>query len=334
MLRVVTLKDVHVLSSDLRELGNESDFDMTVEPPSGDDGDNNPSGDDNNPSGDDNNPSGDDNNPPGDDNNPPVDDNNPPGDDNNPSGDADNNPSGDADGNNPSGNDDAGDNNPPGNEGEKKAVISDPYECDFNDLTSEEEDDFRQRVHVVQQDSKPWLNSQEGQQYYGQVNLLLSDPPWGVLNTEDGLRADDKLYHSDIPGFCDHTAKLLTANGTALIRTSIQEWMLWAKALEAAHLHVEKVPIIMVKHPTSCAYVQTRWRGRTSSAFFYVVAHKSARDFIWTRPKSGFIPANIYPPSSNVIIGIVPPRKRDRLLDHNGNVIRPQVCECVYSMTL
>ena len=275
-----------------------------------------------------------------------YDDPDPPGDGKDPlPGDADSkNPPGD-DGNNPSGDDGGGPsgNNPPDdvggdlpdddedtdNDKGKKCVISDPVEYDFV-LTDDEEIDFRQRVEAVAENSKAWLDTVDGRSYYGHVNLLFTDPPWGVLYDKDGLRSDDQLFHSDIPRYSDHISKLLTPDGTVLVRTSIQDWMLWADALDKAHLSVEKVPIVMVKHPNACAYVQARWTGRTSSCFFYVVAHKSARNYVWTRPKSGFIPANIYPPCSNVIIGIMPPKKKDRLLDHNGEPIRPQVCVSVF----
>ena len=95
--------------------------------------------------------------------------------------------------------------------------------------------------------------------------------------------------------------------------------------LKDAHFTVEKVPLVVCKTPSACAQVQTRWVGRTSSAFHYVVANKSSRNYTWNREPSGFLPGNIYPPYSNVLTGIKPPAKKHRLKGSKDEVLRPQV---------
>ena len=150
------------------------------------------------------------------------------------------------------------------------------------------------------------------------------DPPWSVLKKGGGARADDRLYKSDIPAICDYIAKVLTENGSALIRTTVQDWNLWADALETAHLSVETKPLIAAKDPSRCAHTQGRWLGRTTCYSMYMVAHKSST-YVWNREASGFLPKNHYGPSAAIMTGVAPPKKKERLLDHKGEVWRPQV---------
>ena len=213
-----------------------------------------------------------------------------------------------------------------------KKAMSEPYTCNFGVLSDEEQNDLDQRVTIYVEDVKDWIDSDHGQSYHGQVDLILTDPPWGVLYDTKGdrLRSDIKLYRSDIPRICDYVARALTNSGTVLLRTSIQEWHVWAEAFTKSHLTVEKVPLVVAKHPSACAQVQTRWQGRTSSCFFYVIAHKKSKDFFWQREKSGFLVRNMYGHAANLMTGINPPRKSERLKDHKNAVIRPQVSESLF----
>jgi hypothetical protein len=83
--------------------------------------------------------------------------------------------------------------------------------------------------------------------------------------------------------------------------------------------------MVVCKTAARCAQSQSRFMTRTSSAFFYVVAHKTANKFHWNKTPSGFLHANVYPPASSVITGIAPPRKASRLCDFDNAVLRPQV---------
>ena len=211
------------------------------------------------------------------------------------------------------------------------ADMTTPWECDFTILGEEEEDDLLQRATVIGKDTATWIRSEEAESYRSQVDLFFFDPPWGVLFGTDGLRPDDQLFQSDIGIICDFIGKAIKDTGTVLIRTDIQNYHLWYDKLNEAHFTVEKVPLVVCKAPSNCAQVQTRWVGRTSSAFHYVVAHKNARNYTWNRTASGFLPGNIYAPNSNVITGIKPPGKKQRLKNANNEVLRPQVSAVTHS---
>lgn len=220
---------------------------------------------------------------------------------------------------------------------EKKAErveedMSTPWECDFTFLDEDQEEDLLQRATVICTDTAQWIRTEEADSYRSNVDLFFFDPPWGVLFTgNQGLREDDQLYKSDIPAICDYLAKAINETGTVLIRTDIQTYHVWHDSLKAAHFTVEKVPLVVCKAPSACAQVQTRWVGRTSSAFHYVVAHKQASKYTWNREPSGFLLDNIYAPNSNVITGIKPPRQKQRLKDAKNEVLRPQVSAVTHS---
>jgi hypothetical protein len=144
----------------------------------------------------------------------------------------------------------------------------------------------------------------------------------------------------------DYVAKAITEEGTVLIRTSIQEWLIWYDACKKAHLvcetrcdlneqyvciyvcvlqKPESVPLVVAKDPNKCAQAQARWCGRTSSCYFYVVAHNHSKKFYWDRTPSGFMLRNWWKPSCNIISGISPATKSQRLKKSTGQIFRLQV---------
>ena len=205
------------------------------------------------------------------------------------------------------------------------------YQIDLTDLDEEEEEDLKERCRIYTADCKQWVTSEESEQYHGQVDLFFTDPPWSVLKSKIGsLRSDDRLFKSDIPVLCDFMGKSLRQEGTILIRTTVQDWMLWQEALTKAHLSVESRPLIVGKLPSKCAQSQSRWMGRTAAYTVYLVAHKKPREYFWDRTSSGFIPENIYKPYSSMYTGISPPSKKERLLDQDGTAYRVQVMVVIH----
>ena len=68
--------------------------------------------------------------------------------------------------------------------------------------------------------------------------------------------------------------------------------------------------------------------------FFYMVAHKHATKYTWNKTASGFLPRNMYRPYCSVMTGIVPPKSKHRLLDFEGQVLRPQEMDMCEAMEL
>ena len=208
----------------------------------------------------------------------------------------------------------------------KGVVPGQPYEMDLR-LSEDEKEDFATRCHVVDADCKQWLGTEDGIRFHEKVDLVFTDPPWSVLQQQHGsdLRDDDRLYSTDIPFLCDYFAKCLSSTGTVLVRMPVQDWSLWAEAMEKAHLIVEKQPLVVAKDPSRCAQSQTRWQGRTACYSMYMVAHKNAQRYVWTRSPSGFLPRNHYGSSAALLTGVRPPTSKERLLDHKKRPYRPQV---------
>jgi len=212
------------------------------------------------------------------------------------------------------------------NEDSPAAVVpTEPYPLGAP-LDSIEVSDFKERCDIHTADCKQWIKGDDAAEYTNGINLVFMDPPWSVLSAKSGsLRADDRLYESDIPAICDYIGKCLVKEGTALVRMKVQDWNVWEDAMKRAHLKVEAKPLIVAKDPSRCAQVQGRWKGRTACYSVYMVAHAQNRGYGWNRSASGFLPRNQYGPSAAMINGVSPPKRKDRLLDHNGDHFRPQV---------
>ena len=218
----------------------------------------------------------------------------------------------------------------------ESVVPGEPYQMDLR-LSAAEQDDFDQRCHIVTDDCKTWLATEAGCRYHDKVDLVFTDPPWSVLQQNGSNRDDDRLYSTDIPHLCDYFAKCLSNTGTVLVRMPVQDWTLWANAMENAHLIVEKQPLVVAKDPTRCAQAQARWHGRTSCYSMYMVAHKKSQKYFWDRTPSGFLPRNHYGSSAALLTGVRPPTSKERLLDHKKNAFRPQVTaahSCVRMFTV
>lgn len=73
------------------------------------------------------------------------------------------------------------------------------------------------------------------------------------------------------------------------------------------HYHVqtvEKAPLVVAKDPSRCGQTQSGWAQRTSSCYFYIVAHKNsgAGKFYWNKTASRFLVKNLYPVTSSVCV--------------------------------
>jgi hypothetical protein len=78
---------------------------------------------------------------------------------------------------------------------------------------------------------------------------------------------------------------------------------------------VEKNPLIVVKSVSRAGSTQARWNAMTTSAYYYVVAHrKGDMDWYYEKTPLGALD-NEYPGSCNTMLGIKPPIRSAKLED-------------------
>lgn len=143
---------------------------------------------------------------------------------------------------------------------------------------------------------------------------------------------------------CSLIHKLLVGGGTIVWKTTIQEFMVWSEAMQKEgmvtkdnHIQfetdalmfvlqkVEKNPLIVVKSVSRAGSTQARWNAMTTSAYYYVVAHrKGDMDWYYEKTPLGALD-NEYPGSCNTMLGIKPPIRSAKLKDSKGHIARPQV---------
>ena len=130
---------------------------------------------------------------------------------------------------------------------------------------------FNQNVTVVQADVFRWFNTiKTSKKYEGQVNLILTDPPYNILKDRRNgrsLDANDFISDQNMQDFCEMCRYLLHERGTGLIYCHENQIVKWKTFLSNANLQVEAHSVSVVLDP---AFVP---RNKRSSSLVNVIQH-------------------------------------------------------------